>query len=229
MPYIYVKENLRSNTTYECCIYTTSREFEVEWYSESRGWARDYEYTTDWQPKYNESKIITFLTPSEIIYPSFVIDDVNSTDIVKESDNQFQASLRGKYTLGTIDGDPIKIKEYGFCWKIGAEEPTLMDEKEAWTVASGATSASYDLSHTIENLRPNTTYSYCAYVIAAEDRTAYETSPSIVQEKVTITREDEVIYSPVYTFTTGAIVNDSENTGDSWEGADVDTEFKPKR
>ena len=228
--YIFVYDNLEANTVYECCIYTNSRTFTINYKSAFLiGQYPDSVTYDPWNPVYQTSQIITFITPSEIIYPSFVIDDVNSTDIVKESDDQFQVSLRGKYTLGTIDGDPIKIKEYGFCWKIGAEEPTLMDEKKAWTVASGATSASYDLSHTIQNLRPNTTYSYCAYVIAAEDRTAYETSPSIAQEKVTITHEDEIIYSPVYTFTTGAIVNNNDNTDGSWGSSDGDTEFKPKR
>ena len=227
--------NLTHSTIYECCVYIEKRTFTYKdnnfllggqtatQTSEVKGYGQIAQN--------GERKYLTFSTKSPIIYPVFTIDDVDNANIVQDSNNQFSATINGSYTLGSIDGDPIKIKEYGFCWVMGSGEPNPMDDKKAWTVAPDANTTSYNLQHTISGLKPNTTYNYRAYVIMTEDVEVYECSEAgqIIPSYSKVFSEDEIVYSPMLTFKTGAIVDNDNETGDDWgDGEDVEIDGKNK-
>ena len=138
-----------------------------------------------------------------------------------------------KKELNKVENEIIKIKEYGFCWVMGNDIPTTINDKREWTVPSTSTTTSYSLEYEIPNLKPYTSYNYCAYAISAEDVYAYEFKESgqIIPNKIIILTKDQIIYSPVMTFKTGAIVDNDNETGDDWgwgDGEDVEIDGKNK-
>ena len=210
-----VRTPLEPSTEYECCSYSVvygSYDAKKNWLGQYTGEVT-YSNATE-----KRSEILTFTTLSSVTYPSFTTNDIRDNDITTESDNQFSVNIRSKYDLGHIDGAKIKIKEYGLCWIMGTGKATIMDDKMTWKVATNANEISYDIQHTIPNLKPNTTYSFCAYAIMEEDRVAYIRNESghIIPSLTKIFTADQIIYSSVQTFTTKSIIDDNDNNGGNW-------------
>ena len=227
--------NLTHSTAYECCVYIKNRTVTVSdgsWLVGNQNVSYgNFDEGYGQKGTNGERRYLTIATKSPIVYPIFTIDDVDKANVVKDSNNQFSVSINGSYTLGSIGSDPIRIKEYGFCWVTGSKQPSPMDDKKAWTVSPDASTTGYNLQYTIPSLKPNTTYNYCAYVIMTEDVEIYECTEAgqIIPALSKLFSKDEIVYSTILTFKTGAIVDDSNDTGDDWGGGeDVEIDGKNK-
>ena len=189
--YEFQIENLKYGTSYIYCAYTAHRG--SSWGS----WT--YDYITAGQ-KY-------FTTPHQINLPSVTLQDIDESTLTQNS-----VTVNAIYSGGTVGSTAIGIEEYGFCWVMGLNTPSVTNSKIS---VSGSPASKF--TKTISDLKANTQYSYCAYI----NTTATTLGNTSVDRTI--------VYSPIQTFTTKSVVNDDDDTGGDWETGDEDIDFENKQ
>ena len=80
-------------------------------------------------------------------------------------------------------------------------------------------------SYTLEKLRQNASYTYCAYVVVSEDVYAYIIpSGKISAERTLIYPANTILYSAPFSFMTQPIVGEDDDTGSGW-GSNGETDI----
>ena len=195
-------EGLQSGQTYEICIYN--------YYSYYVGTKKD-----EWD---NSDQILTFTTPTTFTLPECSAINLTEDDLGIDSQTRAPyAYIGGYFTEGYISSQKVPVSKYGLCWKAGIGTPTIINDNTSWTEYK-----SYN-NFKIDNLQVNYEYSYCSYIIIAEDVYGLlvpegKTSPV----RTLLLAKNTIIYSPVSVFKTPAVVSNNDGTGGSWgTGSDV--------
>ncbi|MBO5708997.1 MAG: fimbrillin family protein [Bacteroidales bacterium] len=170
---------------------------------------------------------LTFTTPSNFT-------DI-TLDITSPKQERYQledGTTLTKATLSHIaipaqlNGTPLPISEYGFCWMSGNGTPSKLNDyvsNKTTTKVSGDLANGF--SYTLEKLRQNASYTYCAYVVVSEDVYAYIIpSGKISAERTLIYPANTILYSAPFSFMTQPIVGEDDDTGSGW-GSNGETDI----
>ena len=208
-------DNVSSGTTYECKLYSGKRTQRYAWEDWSAWTYSDYEST------------LTFTTPSNFT-------DIELVTEVPKQERYYENNGTLPLSRGTlshaaipakVDGTPLSISEYGFCWVSGNGTPSKLNDFVSNLTETKVTGdLTNGFSYVIDQLRPNASYTYCTYVVISADVYAYIIpSGKISAERTLIYPANTILYSAPFSFVTDPVIDSGDDTGSGWgEGGSTD-------
>lgn len=169
---------------------------------------------------------LTFTTPSNFIDITLdITSPYQERYQLEDGTTLTKATLSHMAIPAKVDGTPLPISEYGFCWMSGNGTPSKLNDyvsNKTATKVSGDPANGF--SYTLEKLRQNASYTYCAYVVLDGPVEVFIIPPGKVSaEKTLIYPANTILYSAPFSFMTQPIVGEDDDTGSGWgSGGETD-------
>lgn len=220
------RHNTNPEHTYQ--LYVKSRVYNYEFtYGKfiTQEYINGIEYGTLNTNESQDYPVLTFTTPSNFTDIELVTEAPAQQRYEDGGLTLTKATLSHAAIPAQLNGTPLPISEYGFCWVSGNGTPSkLNDFVSNLTETKVAGDLTTGFSHVIDQLRPNASYTYCTYVVIDADVYAYIIpSGKISAEGTLIYPANTILYSAPFSFVTDPVIDSGDDTGSGWgEGGSAD-------